>query len=130
MAKTAFKSVSDYIASQARASQPALKQVRAVIRKALPQADEVISYSIPTYKLHGRAVLYFAGWKHHYSLYPAGAHLIAAFKVELAPFEIRKSTIRFPISEPVPVKLIGRIARFREKEMERQSIVPGRAAGR
>ena len=71
MAKTSFKSVDDYIASQPEAVQAVLQRVRSIIRKAVPGAEEVISYQIPTYKLHGRAVLYFAGWKQHYSLYPA-----------------------------------------------------------
>ena len=58
-------------------------------------------------------MIYFAGWKKHYSLYPATAELVAAFKDELAPYELSKGTIRFPLSRPVPVRLIGRIARFR-----------------
>ena len=62
MAKTDFKSVDGYIASQPEAVQGALKRVRSIIRKAVPGAEEVISYKIPTYKLHGRPVLYFAGW--------------------------------------------------------------------
>ena len=77
----------------------------------------MISYQIPAYKLHGRPVLYFAGWKQHYSLYPSTAHLVAAFKDDLAPYEISKGTIRFPLSEPVPVRLIGGIAKFRAKEV-------------
>ena len=95
--------------------------MRSIIRKALPGAEEVISYQIPAYKLHGRCVLYFAGWKQHYSLYPAGDQLVAAFKEELAGYKLSKGTIRFPLSEPVPVKLIERIAKFRAKEVaERQ----------
>jgi uncharacterized protein YdhG (YjbR/CyaY superfamily) len=94
-----------------------LGQVRRAIRQCMPEAQELISYKIPTYKLQGRAVLYFAAWKQHYSLYPAGDHIAAAFKEELAPYKVDKGTIRFPLSEPVPVKLIGRIARFRAKEV-------------
>jgi uncharacterized protein YdhG (YjbR/CyaY superfamily) len=116
MAKSAPKTVDDYIASQPEAAQPALTQVRNAIRKALPAAEEVISYNIPTYKLDGAMVIYFAGWKQHYSLYPAGARLLAAFKDDLAPYEINKSTIRFPLSTPVPVKLIQRIVKFRVTE--------------
>jgi uncharacterized protein YdhG (YjbR/CyaY superfamily) len=71
---------------------------------------------MPAYTLQGERVLFFAGWKQHYSLYPAGERLVAAFKDELAPYGIRKGTIRFPLSEPVPVKLIERIAKFRAKE--------------
>jgi uncharacterized protein YdhG (YjbR/CyaY superfamily) len=116
MAKSSLKTVDDYIASQPEAAQPALTQVRNAIRKALPAAEEVISYNIPTYKLDGAMVIYFAGWKQHYSLYPAGARLLAAFKDDLAAYEINKSTIRFALSAPVPVQLIQRIVKFRVTE--------------
>jgi uncharacterized protein YdhG (YjbR/CyaY superfamily) len=116
MAKSSLKTVDDYIASQPEAAQPALTQVRNAIRKALPSAEEVISYNIPTYKLDGAMVIYFAGWKQHYSLYPAGARLLAAFKDDLAAYEINKSTIRFALSAPVPVQLIQRIVKFRVTE--------------
>jgi len=123
MAKTGFQSVDEYIASQPEAVRDILGRVRSAIRKAVPQALEVISYKIPTYKLHNRAVLYFAGWKQHYSLYPATERVVAAFKEELAPYEVNKGTIRFALSQPVPVKLIGRIAKFRAKEVaERQKV--------
>jgi uncharacterized protein YdhG (YjbR/CyaY superfamily) len=116
MAKNDFNSVDDYIASQPGTVQVVLERVRSTIRKAVPKAEEVISYNIPTYKLRGRPVLYLAGWKQHYSLYPCTGHLVAAFKEELAPYEVNnKGTIRFPLSEPVPVKLIERIAKFRAK---------------
>ena len=117
MAKTDFKSVNEYIASQPKAVQTILRRVRAIIRKAVPAAKEVISYQIPAYKLNSRAVLYFAGWKHHYSLYPASDRLVAAFKDELASYKLSKGTIRFPHSDPVPVDLIERIAKFRAKEV-------------
>ena len=117
MAKTSLQSVDHYIASHPAAVQSMLARVRSAIRKAIPRAEEAISYQIPTYKLHNRAVLYFAGWKKHYSLYPATERVVAAFKTELAPYEVKKGTIRFPLSQPVPVTLIGRIARFRAKEV-------------
>jgi uncharacterized protein YdhG (YjbR/CyaY superfamily) len=117
MAKTDFKSVDEYIASQPEAVQGVLERVRSTIRKAVPGGEEVISYQIPAYKVHGDRVLYFAGWKQHYSLYPATDQMVAAFKDDLAPYEISKGTIRFPLSQPVPVKLIGRIAKFRAKEV-------------
>ena len=92
MAKTNFTSVDEYIASQPEAAQGVLK-------------------------LNGRAVLYFAGWKRHYSLYPATDRAVAAFKDPLAPYEVNKGTISFPLSEPVPVQLIEGIAKFRAKEV-------------
>jgi uncharacterized protein YdhG (YjbR/CyaY superfamily) len=83
----------------------------------VPGGEEAISYQIPTYKLNGRAVIYFAGFREHYSIYPSSRRLEAAFKDELAPYELSgKGTIRFPVGEPVPVKLIAAIAKFRAKE--------------
>jgi uncharacterized protein YdhG (YjbR/CyaY superfamily) len=116
MAKTDFKSVDQYLASQPKDVQAVLKRVRSTIRKALPRAKEVISYQIPAYKLPGGTALFFAGWKEHYSLYPATAPLLEAFEAELAPYKVNKATIRFELSQPVPVKLIERIAKFRAKE--------------
>jgi uncharacterized protein YdhG (YjbR/CyaY superfamily) len=69
------------------------------------------------YTLNGVPVLYFAGWKSHYSIYPATDALVAAFKRELAPYQRSKGTIRMPISEPVPERLIERMARFRAKQI-------------
>ncbi|MDQ6823894.1 MAG: DUF1801 domain-containing protein [Candidatus Eremiobacteraeota bacterium] len=123
MVKTDFKTVDEYIALQPAAMRSVLGRVRSTIRKALPEAEEVISYKIPAYELHGERVLYFAGWKLHYSLYPAGAGVVAAFKDDLAPYSVSKGTIRFPLSEAVPVRLIGRIAKFRAREVAK----PGRA---
>src|SRR5690349_8780802 len=117
MAKTDFKSVNEYIASKPKEVRVILKRVRSTIRKAVPAADEMISYQIPVYKLNGVPVLYFAGWKQHYSLYPAGTPLVAAFKDELAGYKLSKGTIRFPLSEPVPVSLIERIAKFRAEQL-------------
>jgi uncharacterized protein YdhG (YjbR/CyaY superfamily) len=116
MAKTNFKSVDEYIAAQPAAVRGVLERVRSAIRKAVPEAEEVISYQIPAYKLNGSRLLFFAGWKEHYSLYPATGGVIAAFEDELAPYEISKGTIRFPLSRPVPVRLIARIAKFRAQE--------------
>jgi len=110
------ETVTQYIDAQPRPARAALRRVRAAIRKALPGAKESLSYQIPTYKLDDRAVIYFAGWKTHYSLYPCGARIVAAFKEKLAPYKIQKSTIRFPLSEPVPATLIAGIAKLRAKE--------------
>jgi uncharacterized protein YdhG (YjbR/CyaY superfamily) len=115
-----YKSVDEYIASQPEPAAEILEDVRKAIRKALPSAEEVISYKMPAYKLDDEVVLYFAGWKRHYSLYPAGASLVAAFKDELSPYTVDKGTIRFPLSEAVPAKLIERIAKFRAKELARR----------
>jgi uncharacterized protein YdhG (YjbR/CyaY superfamily) len=128
MAKTDFKSVDQYIASQPPVARGVLERVRIAIRKGVPAAQETISYKIPAYKLHGRSVLYFAGWKQHYSLYPAGDRVVAEFKDELAPYRISKGTIRFSLSKPVPVKLIQRIAKFRAKQVTQREKAKAGAA--
>ena len=117
MAKTDFKSVTEYIAAQPKAAQKSLKVVRQTIRKALPGCEEGISYQIPVFKVDGRMVIYFAGFKEHYSIYPSSKELELAFKDELVGhYTSGKGTIRFSASEPVPTKLIAAIAKFRAKE--------------
>ena len=117
-ASTPPGTVDEYIAGFPRPVQLVLKEVRRSIRKALPRAEESISYRIPTYKRSGRPVIYFAGLKHHYSIYPANLRLVAAFKRELAPYEFNgKGTIRFPLDKSVPSELLERIARFRAQEL-------------
>lgn len=117
VANNDYKSVDEYISAQPEELLDALKRVRSTIRKAVPEAEEVISYKMPTYRLRGSRLLYFAGWKQHYALYAATDSVVAAFKDELTPYEVDKGTIRFPLSAPVPVKLIERIAKFRAKEV-------------
>ena len=116
MAKTDFKSVDEYIAARPEAVRPVLRRVRAIIRKALPGAQEVISYQIPAYRKHGGTVVYFAGWKEHYSLYPVGEKVVAALGDALAPYEKSKGTIRFPLAKPIPAALIARIVKLLEKQ--------------
>jgi uncharacterized protein YdhG (YjbR/CyaY superfamily) len=112
------KNVNAYVASFPLATRQVLSRVRGTIRKALPKAEEAISYNIPTYKIGGKYVIYFAGWKEHYSLYPANDRMLSAFEKELAPYEVSgKGTVRFPLAEPIPVKLIERLAKFRAKEV-------------
>jgi uncharacterized protein YdhG (YjbR/CyaY superfamily) len=116
MPRIAFASVDDYIAAQPEPVQSLLVRVRSAIRKAVPRAEESISYNLPTYKLDGRAMIYFAAWKKHFSIYPASSRLVEEFEDALAPYEVEKGTIRFPLSGPAPVKLIARIAKFRARE--------------
>jgi uncharacterized protein YdhG (YjbR/CyaY superfamily) len=129
MAKTKFESVDAYIAAQPDATQAILGVVRRALRKALPRAEEVISYNMPAYKRRGgEVVLYFAAWKQHYSMYPASAALAAEFKSQLVSCRIEKNTLRFSLAEPVPVKLIERIAKFRAWEAADREIRKSRGA--
>ncbi len=90
-----------------------LELVRAAIRRAVPEAVEGIGYRMPGYKLHGRPLLYFAAFKEHYSLFAASGTFFAELEDELRGYDVRKGTIHFPLTKPVPVKLIGRIAKLR-----------------
>ena len=107
------KTVDEYIAAQSDTLRPKLEQVRATMRKAVPEAVEGIAYRMPGYKLRGRPLLYFAGFKQHYSLFAASGTFFAELEDELKGYELRKGTVHFPLDKPVPVKLISRIAKLR-----------------
>lgn len=117
MAKPAPATVDDYIALQPEAVRVLLQEMRTAIRKGAPEAVESISYGIPAYKLANKAVIYFAAWKRHYSIYPVTDNLVEAFKNELSAYEVERGTIRFPLSSLVPSGLIERLSRFRADEV-------------
>ena len=107
-------SIDDYILSFPPHVQELLQQVRAVIKQAAPDAVETISYQMPLFKYHGRLV-YFAAHTNHIGLYPMASG-IEKFKKELATYEISKGTVRFPLDQPIPSKLIAKIITFRAAE--------------
>ena len=113
MRQSVPNSVDDYIAAQPKAVRQKLEQVRAAIRRAVPEAVEGIGYRMPGYKLHGKPMLYFAAFKEHYSLFAASGTFFAALEDDLRGYELRTGTVHFPLTKPVPVKLIGRIAKLR-----------------
>ncbi len=114
-----YATVGEYISSFPDDVQQVLRTVEATIRKAAPKAEESLSYQMIAFKLNGEPLLYCAAWKQHYSLYPATEDLVAAFADDLAPYKVEKSTIRFPYSQPVPVKLIRALTKFREEGAKR-----------
>ena len=122
-------SVREYIASKPKGSRASLEAVRRAILKGIPNAEEGLAYQMPAYTLNGVGVLYFAGWKSHYSLYPASDALVEAFARELAPYERSKATLKFPLSEPVPVRLIEQIAKFRARQLATRNASKGRRKG-
>jgi uncharacterized protein YdhG (YjbR/CyaY superfamily) len=113
MKQSVPKSVDEYLAAQPEAMRPKLQQVRAAIKRSVPQAEEGIGYRMPGYKLHGKPMLYFAGFKEHYSLFGASGTFLGALEDELRGYELRKGTVRFPLTKPVPVRLISRITKLR-----------------
>ena len=110
-------SVDEYIQSKPEAVRQMLAELRRTVTGAVPEAQESISYGMPTYKLNGMPLIYLAAWKNHVSLYPASPGLIEAFSSELADWEIEKSTIRIPLNRPLSIELISRIAKFRAMEV-------------
>lgn len=125
MARPGFESVDDYIAAQPPAARATLKRVRSTIRKALPGASEGISYQIPIYKLDGAMVLYFAGFRDHYSIYPATPRVLTALGKQAAGVLHSKATLRFSYDDALPARLITRFAKLRAAEArERKQAKP------
>ena len=100
-----FATVDDYIAAQSAAAQPRLRELRAIVRAAIPRAAEVISYGMPTYKFRGGSV-HFAAAKHHCALYGS---FTDDFTEELRGFETSKGTVRFPLDKAIPETLVHRL---------------------
>jgi uncharacterized protein YdhG (YjbR/CyaY superfamily) len=113
--QAAPQTIDEYIAGFASEVQEILQKIRVTIRKAAPEAEEAISYQIPTFTLKGKYLVYFAAYKKHISLYPAPIG-IAEFKEELAPYKSGKGTAKFPLDKPIPFDLISRIVKFRVTE--------------
>jgi len=113
------KNIDEYIAGFPRDVQQVLKQIRATIKKFAPDAEEAIKYQIPTFVLNENLV-HFAAFKNHIGFYPTPSG-IAAFKDELSRYESAKGSVQFPIDEPMPLSLIGKIVKFRVKEARARS---------
>lgn len=106
--------IDEYIAELPVAIRPIMEKLRQIVNKNAPGAEEVISYGMPAYKLHGM-LLYFAAFTNHYSLF-AFPSAIVAFKDKLKGYELSKGTIKFPLDKPVPAKLITEIVKYKVKE--------------
>ena len=113
-ARKKVKSIDEYIAAFPKDVQIILEGLRQAIREAAPEAEEVISYRIPAFKLNG-ILVWFAAFKEHIGFYPR-VSAIETFKEKLSPYEISKGTVRFPIDKPIPFDLVKEIVRFRVKE--------------
>ena len=119
--RAAPTNIDEYIDGFPDDVQKILQRVRNTIRKVAPTAEESISYQIPTFKLNGRHLIYFAGYKSHISLYPAprGSE---EFKKELSTYKGGKGTVQFPLDHPIPYGLITRIVKFKVKENKERAI--------
>ncbi len=113
--KKPFTTIDGYISTFPADIQAILENVRQAIHKAAPEAVETMSYGIPTFNLNGKHVVFFAGWKHHISLYPLPAG-DAAFQQEMAHYIRAKGTIQFPLDKPIPYDLVEQMVTFLMKE--------------
>ena len=109
--KIPVTTIDEYIALQSLQRRAVLEKLRFTIAKAAPQAEEVISYRMPAFKLHG-ILVYFAAAKNHIGFYPM-PKVIDLFKNQLKDYELSKGTIRFPYDKPLPVKLLTEIVKYR-----------------
>lgn len=112
--KLNFTDIDSYIAMFPQDVQDLLQQLRETIRKAAPQAEEAISYHMPTFKLNGNLV-HFAAYKNHIGFYPAPSGL-KAFEKEMAKYKHSKGAVQFPLDKPLPKNLISKIVKHRVME--------------
>jgi len=112
--KSGFTSIDEYIGTFPEDVQKMLEEVRATIKAAAPEAEEKISYQMPTFFLKGN-LIHFAAFKNHIGLYPTPSGT-EAFKRELSIYQGAKGSVRLPIDKPLPLKLISRIVKFRVVE--------------
>lgn len=106
----------DYIHTFPQHTQELLQQMRQIIPQAAPGATEVISYSMPAFKLHGKMLVWFAGYERHIGFYP-GSSGIAAFQKDISAYKNGKGSVQFPLTQPLPEALISRMVQFKVAEI-------------
>ena len=111
MAKKGFTSIDEYIAACPKETHERLQEIRAAIKKLAPQAKEKISYQIAAFELNGKNIIHFAGWKKHISLYPIPAG-DETFEKEASKYADGKGTMKFPLDEPMPMKLVNQVIKL------------------
>lgn len=112
MKRSSYQTVEEYLSDIPQETREILKRVRATIKSQLPEeALETISYQIPTFKLNGKYVIYFAGFKNHISVYPI-PNAPESFMKKIAPYVKGKGTISFLLTDPIPMDLIAEITKY------------------
>jgi uncharacterized protein YdhG (YjbR/CyaY superfamily) len=112
-----FELIDEYIAIFPNDVQEILQKIRKIIKEIVPEAEEAISYGIPTFKMHGTYVIYFAGFKNHVSLYPI-PQVSESFKNQIAKHIKGKGTVQFPLEKPIPYDLIKQFVKFSKEANE------------
>jgi len=114
-----FENIDEYIESFPETVQYILGKLRNTVRKAAPEAVELISYQMPTFKLDKKRLVYFSAWKNHIGFYsiPEGDE---TFRKELSPYSGEKGSLRFPLDKPIPYHLVKKIVTLRVKEIQKE----------
>lgn len=112
--------VVSYITALPPDARKAIKQVRTAIRAAAPRAEEAFSYRIPAFRMDGKPLVWYAAFRNHYSVYPIGAAITRSLAKEVEGYETSKGTIRFPLTEPVPVSLVKKLVKARIAEVRQR----------
>lgn len=115
MSRRQFRTIDEFIASFPKNVRIVLEELRRVIKESAPEAEETISYGIPTFDLNGKHLVHFSAYKSHVGFYPTSSG-IEALKKELSPFKTGRGTVQFPLDKPIPFDLVKRIVKFRVKE--------------
>jgi uncharacterized protein YdhG (YjbR/CyaY superfamily) len=119
MQKGLFTTVDEYISLQPSSVKAGLELLRKTIKTAAPGAEEMISYQMPAYKLHGM-LAFFSAAKKHYGFYPTASPILA-FREKLKPYKTSKGAVRFPLDEPIPVKLVSEMVKWKARENQEKN---------
>jgi uncharacterized protein YdhG (YjbR/CyaY superfamily) len=122
--RNAPETIDEYISAFSPDVQAILQQVRQVVRSAAPDAQETISYQIPAFKLNG-VLVYFAAFEKHIGFYPP-VRGDARLEKAVAPYAGEKGNLRFPLDQPIPFDLIGRITKLRVKQNSEKAASKGK----
>ena len=114
LSRKVFKTIDEYIATFPKNVQVVLEELRQAVRDSAPEAEEVISYQMPAFKLKG-ILVWFGAFKNHVGFFPT-VSAVETFKEELSDYEVTKGTVRFPLNKPIPFDLVKKMVKFRVKE--------------
>lgn len=108
-----LKTVNEYFASLPKNVRTPLEKIRRLVKQEVPEAQELLSYQMPAFKVHGRILIYYSAWKEHIGLYPPVPKI---FKKEVARYAGPKGNLKFSLDKPIPLALVKRIIRYKTKE--------------
>lgn len=118
MKESSSSKVQAYIASAPQESRAKLKELRSIIKSLIPQAEEGISYGMPVFKLNGKSLICFAGYKHHIGFYPMSGTFIKSYQEDLKNYKTSKGAVQFPIEKPLPITLIKKLVKGKLQEFK------------